>query len=105
MVLIKKIGYGYMKLKPCELWDLSARELVDMYEVNVELANEELDIEMQRTSWFTALLMNVSGNLKKNVKPEKLYTPLSKQNTNTEEYQKEYVEEQRELLKRKFNIE
>jgi hypothetical protein len=84
---------------------LSARELVDMYEAYIEVFNEEYDIEMQRTAWFTALLMNASGNFKKRIKPEHLYTPLEKQKKRTKEYQKEYVEKQREELKKKFNIE
>jgi hypothetical protein len=93
-------------LKPDELWTLSARELVDMYEANVDVVNEEFDTEMQRTSWFTALLMNASGNFKKRIKPEKLYTPLEKQNKQSnKQFQKDYVEKQREELKKKFNIE
>lgn len=103
--LIKKIGYGALRLKPSELWVLSACELYDMYFAHMELHNEEFDSEMQRTAWFTSLLMNASGNYKKTIKPEKLYVPLSKkkEKSNTE-YQKDYVQKQREELKRKFNI-
>src|SRR5690606_21948522 len=105
VVLIKNIGYGTLKLKPYELWDLSAREFVDMYEAYSNTLNEEFDVEMQRTSWFTSLLMNATGNFKKHIKPEKLYTPLSKNaGKNDVEYQKEYVEKQRDELKKKFNI-
>jgi uncharacterized protein YqeY len=76
-----------------------------MYEAYIEVYNEEFDIEMQRTAWFTALLMNASGNFKKRIKPEKLYTPLEKRKKQSKEYHKEYVEKQREELKKKFNIE
>lgn len=106
MKLIKTIGYGWLKLKPCELWFLSACELVDMYEAYVETLNEEFDQEMQRTSWFTALLMNATGNFKKRIQPEKLYVPLEKRTAKKEdkEFSKKYVESQREELKKKFNI-
>lgn len=93
-----------LKLKPSELWFLSAREFVDMYEAHVDVVNEELDVEMQRTAWFSSLLMNASGNLKKRIKPDKLYTPLDKQKPKSADEQKEYVEKQREELKEKFNI-
>ncbi len=75
-----------------------------MYEANVEQHNEVFDIEMQRTSWFTSLIMNASGNLKRQVKPDKLYTPLDKKKPKTEEEQKEYVESQREKLNKRFNL-
>lgn len=105
MKLIKKIGYGCLKLKPSELWTLSARELIDMYQAHIEILNEDFDVEMQRTSWFTALLMNASGNYKKRIKPEKLYEPLEKRKKREKKgYQKGYVQKQREALKKKFNI-
>ena len=94
-----------MKLKPSELWILSPCELVDMYEADIDAVNEMFDTEMQRTSWFTALLMNASGNYKKQIKPDKLYVPIAKQKTQTVEHQVGYVEKQREELKKKFNIE
>ena len=105
-MLIKKILYGVYKFKPCEVWDLSAREVVDMYEAHVQIINEDFDQEMQRTAWFTSLIMNSSGNYKKPVKPEKLYIPVEKQNqTDNKAVNKQYVDQQREELKRKFNIE
>jgi hypothetical protein len=76
-----------------------------MYEVHIEIINEDYDIEMQRTSWFTALLMNASGNFKKRIKPEKLYEPLEKRKKKKKKnFQKSYVENQRAELKKKFNI-
>lgn len=93
-----------MKLKPSELWILSACELVDMHEATVDSVNEEFDTEMQRTSWFTSLLMNASGNYKKPIKPEKLYVPNAKQKSQTVEKQVDYVAKQREELRKKFNI-
>jgi hypothetical protein len=75
-----------------------------MYEASNEIFEEEFDLEMQRTSWFTSLLMNVSGNLKKRIKPDKLYQPLDKRKPKSYKEQKSYVESEREKLKRKFNI-
>jgi hypothetical protein len=104
--LIKKVGYGYLKLKPNELWELSACEFADMYFAYSEVLNEDFDINMQRTSWFTALLMNASGNFKKHIKPDKLYEPLeARKKKENKAFQKSYVDEQREVLKKKFNIE
>lgn len=92
-------------MKPGELWALSACEFIDMHEARIEANNEEFDTEMQRTSWFTSLLMNSSGNYKKQIKPEKLYTPLSKQETEQNVvHKKEYVDNQRDELARKFNL-
>lgn len=76
-----------------------------MYEAHVEVLNEDFDREMQRTAWFTSLLMNASGNYKKQIKPEKLYVPLEKQKAASDKtVNKSYVEQQREELKKKFNI-
>lgn len=79
-----------------------------MYEANIEITNEDFDIEMQRTSWFTSLLMNASGNYKKAIKPQKLYEPLDNRKGNDKpkgkKEQKAYMDKQREKLKKKFNI-
>lgn len=105
MPLITKVGYAYLGLKPSELWELSTREFVDMYDAHITATNEDVDNEMQRTSWFTALLMNATGNFKKQIQPNKLYVPLDDRKPMTEEDQRKYVETQQEELKRKFNIE
>lgn len=75
-----------------------------MYEAHVDQHNELFDIEMQRTSWFTSLLMNASGNMKRQIKPDKLYVPIDKQKPKSAKEQKAYVESQREQLKNKFNL-
>lgn len=94
-----------MKLLPDTLWSLSACELVDMYEAFISASDEAFDIEMQRTSWFTALIMNSSGNFKKPIKPEKLYEPLEKRSQKSDtDKSVEYVKLQQEELKKKFNI-
>lgn len=77
-----------------------------MYEAHIDYHNEQFDIEMQRTSWFTSLLMNASGNYKKNIKPDKLYTSVAEQKKKADgSLNKRYVEQQREQLMKKFNIE
>lgn len=75
-----------------------------MYEASSDITTENFDLEMQRTAWFTSLLMNVSGNLKKRIKPDKLYTPLEKQKPKSYKEQKAYVDAERKRLKQKFNI-
>lgn len=92
--------------RPDEIWTLSAREVVDLFEAHIEVTNEVMDREYQRTAWFTALLMNASGNMKKNIKPDKLYVPMEKQKkAKAVDVQKQYVEDQRNELMKKFNIE
>lgn len=76
-----------------------------MFEARLETENEEFDVEMQRTAWFTALIMNSSGNYKKAIKPNKLYEPISKTADKGDvQKSKDYVTQQQEELKRKFNI-
>lgn len=90
---------------PSQLWDLSTREFIDMYEAHIQQVNEDVDAEMQRTSWFTSLLMNASGNMKSRVTPEKLYEPIDKDKPEaSQENKQEYIDKQREELRRKFNI-
>ena len=66
----------------------------------------EQDTLMQMLAWQTAYLMNSTGNYKRPVKPEKLYTPLEKrkeeQKPQTE--RRINVEREREELKKRFNI-
>ncbi|MDF2612540.1 MAG: hypothetical protein K0S71_326 [Clostridia bacterium] len=45
-----------------------------MIEATLEVQDDLLDLEMVRTSWFTSLIMNSSGNYKRPIKPDKLYT-------------------------------
>lgn len=59
---------------PDTLFTLSLYEFVDMVEASLEIQDDLFDFEMVRTSWFTSLIMNSSGNYKRPVKPEKLYT-------------------------------
>jgi hypothetical protein len=103
-VQVKKIGYGALGLKPDVLWSLTYCELADMYEAHVDDSNDKFDTEMQRTSWFTSMLMNSTGNYKKQVKPEKLYVPLGNRASKKVEEVKSYIDTQRELLKKKFKI-
>ncbi|CDQ21708.1 hypothetical protein [Halobacillus karajensis] len=94
-----------MGLKPDELFSVyTVCEIVDMYEAKVTTSNEEMDAELQRTAWFTSLLMNATGNFKKEIKPNQLYTSIEDQGKDTVKASKEYVADQKEQLKKKFNI-
>lgn len=65
-----------MKLKPDEFWNISLIEFNDMLEAFVEEEKRQDDMENQRVSWFTAHIMNSSGNYKKRIKPTDLYKPI-----------------------------
>lgn len=43
----------------------------------IKAEEESFDLKMQMLSWQTALLMNSTGNFKKKIKPDDLYTPLA----------------------------
>jgi hypothetical protein len=66
-------------------------EFNDMLEAFVEEEKRQDDMENQRTSWFTAHLMNASGNYKKRILATDLYKPM-----NYEEQEKE----QQNIVKR-----
>lgn len=71
---MKLLGYGLLGLMPEQLFSLSLTEFYDM--VNAKRTTEAIadDREMERTAWFTSLLMSASGNYgKKGVEPKKLY--------------------------------
>ena len=60
---------------------------------------EEVDNQMQMLAWQTALLMNSTGNFKKEIKPSDLYTPMADSTQNKPEYSAEDKKKlQEELL-------
>lgn len=64
-------------MKPWELYDLDLTILGEMVVAHIKADEESFDLQMQITAWQTALLMNSTGNYKKRIKPEDLYTPLA----------------------------
>ena len=48
-----------------------------MLEAVIEEEKRQDDMENQRVSWFTAHIMNSSGNYKKKIKPTDLYEPVT----------------------------
>jgi hypothetical protein len=73
---LKHYGYGMLKLKPDEFWNMTLNDLLDMTMGHLEQVKLTDDMEMQRLSWQTSLLMNATGNFKKKIKPTDLYKPL-----------------------------
>jgi hypothetical protein len=59
---------------------------MDLYVLSVLIKAEidrethETDLHMQKLAWQTAMLMNATGNYKNQIKPNKLYEPLSEVN-------------------------
>lgn len=62
-----------------------------MLEAFVEEEKRQDDMQNQRVSWFTAHLMNASGNLRRRIQPTDLYKPMA---------QRELEEEQQNIVKR-----
>lgn len=59
---------------------------------------DELDNDMQKLAWQTALLMNSTGNFKKKIKPSDLYTPMADVNSKPENKVEDKKKLQEELL-------
>lgn len=65
------------------------------------------DERKKEIAWQTALIMNATGRPKKTIQQEDLYTsPFDKQGniTKPKVINKQYVKEERDKLKQKFNI-
>lgn len=76
-------------LKPSELYQLELLNLNDMVKAFSRKEEDEFDNKMQMIAWQTAMLMNSTGNYKKRIKPEDLYTPISELKAEQEEVQEE----------------
>lgn len=84
-------------MKPEDLYSIDLLTLSDIIQCYIKAENEEFDQKMQMLAWQTALLMNSTGNYKKSIKPQDLYTPMEQQHEpepeeNKEELQKELLE-------------
>jgi hypothetical protein len=69
---LKRISFGILRLKPQEFWELTLLEIGEMLEAVYESMKQEDELEWFRTAWFTAHIMNSSGNYKKAIQPNKL---------------------------------
>lgn len=74
-----------------------------MLEAEIRIEEEKLDFEMQVVAWQTALLMNSTGNYKKQIKPTDLYKSVgadrNKKVLSEEEIRLEKERKREELLK------
>lgn len=68
-----------MGLKPWEVCELDIWVIEDLLQAQQYKEDDDFDKQMIQLSWQTALLMNSTGNYKKKIKPEDLYTPLEEQ--------------------------
>ena len=59
--------------------------LIDMLKAFSKKEEQEFDLKMQVVAWQTAMLMNSTGNYKKKIKPEDLYTPISEMKEEAQE--------------------
>lgn len=84
-------------LKPNELYQINLWDLSDMVKAYSRKEEDEFDSKMQMVAWQTAMLMNSTGNFKKRIKPEDLYTPISELKKQ-DEVQEEFNPEKKKQL-------
>lgn len=66
-------GLAYCKLDFDYMYDMDLDILSIMLKAEVDKEAHIYDLDMMKTAWQTAYLMNSTGNYKRPVKPEKLY--------------------------------
>lgn len=89
-----------MNISLLDLYDIELSIIVEWLMYKLKSEEEELDKQMQIVAWQTALLMNATGNFKRKIKPNDLYTPVNnsyskargKENKNKEQLQAELLE-------------
>ncbi|MEY8748943.1 hypothetical protein [Alkalicoccobacillus gibsonii] len=72
---LKYFGYGLLQLTPDQLFKFTVHEIFDMVVAYYRRRDSEIEEQMQVLSWQTSHLMNASGNYKKPIKPDQLYSP------------------------------
>ncbi|GAB6153738.1 hypothetical protein JCM17380_24880 [Desulfosporosinus burensis] len=69
-------GLAYCKLDYEYMLDLDLDILSVMIKAEIDKETHLYDLEMMKTAWQTAYIMNSTGNYKRPVKPEKLYDTM-----------------------------
>ena len=72
---LKYFGYGLLRLTPNQLFLFTVSEIFDMVVAYYRRRDAELEEQMTVLSWQTSHIMNASGNYKKPIKPDQLYSP------------------------------
>ena len=99
-------GLSYCKLDVDYMYDLDLLVLSKLIKAEMDKEVHQYDLEMRRIAWQTAYLMNSTGNYKRPVKPDKLYTPMEERNQiQLDEITKqENIQAKREELLKTFDI-
>lgn len=95
-------GYAYYRMDYLTLYEeLDVYTLGEMFKAQMDMEEREQDRQLQVLAWQTSLLMNATGNYKKPVKPDTLYTPMieTKQAQNTKQKKDDFKQKQEELMK------
>lgn len=96
-------GLAYAKLPYDYLMEEDLNILVILLKAEIDKEYKEFDTKMRQLSWQTALIMNSSGNMKRPVKPDKLYDPKDTNKTD-KKVNKRNIEMDREELKKTFGL-
>ncbi|MFD9628679.1 phage tail assembly chaperone [Peribacillus muralis] len=99
---MKKVGYGTLRLKPDEFWSITLAELVEMYEAVTSDEGEQFTAEHHLLAWQTALLMNATGNYKKQIKPDMLIGKTDDDKAEPNRLDRDEKNRQLDELKNKF---
>jgi hypothetical protein len=86
---------------------LHIADFLEMAQAVARRVERERDWQMQVVAWQTAHLINYSGNVKRPVKPTKLYKSIydrRKDAENSRRVNKEYVYAEQAKLKEKFDL-
>lgn len=99
-------GLSYCGLDYDYMYDLDLFVLYKLLKAEMDREVHEYDLGMLKLSWQTALLMNATGNYKREVKPESLYTSFEdRQKEQLEEENKQTsIQTKRDELLKTFNI-
>jgi hypothetical protein len=96
-------GLAYAKIPYDSLMEMDLTALVVVLKAEIDKEYKEFDTKMRQLSWQTALIMNASGNLKRPVKPDKLYNPKETDKKAKKE-NKRNIEMDRDELKKTFGL-
>lgn len=98
-------GLAYCKLDYDYMMELDLLILSRLLKAEIDREFHQYDLEMRKTAWQTAYLMNATGNFKTPVKPDKLYTSIEDQKKKDKPARTEDVQAKKEELLKTFGIE
>ena len=99
-------GLSYAQLGFERMYEMDLFILYKIIKAERDKEVHVYDMDMQKLSWQTACLMNATGNYKRSVKPENLYTTLEDRMIEqlSEEAKQKNIQDKRDEILKTFNI-